>query len=116
MNEINVTKSTLLEKLTENREIHKSEYKEMMETYHQEVIRGLSKLLKAAKKKPKQPVTSLNIPIPISYINEYDTVIGMLEMSTNEDFVITQAEYKKYVMNEWSWTNVFNSLKAAYNG
>jgi len=116
MREVVVATKDLLEKLKENRDIHANEYNEMLEVYQNKVIEGLSKLLEEAKKKPDEPVTHLNLPKPVSYVNEYDTVIGMIRMSSEFNIAITQDEYKKYVLNEWNWTNIFNSLKANYVG
>jgi len=114
MEKVNITKSALLEKLKENRIVHEKEYTEMMEIYHQKVIEGLEDLLQRARSKESNPKTSLNLDVLISYLSEYDMIIGMLEMCTDEEFSITQNEYKKYVLNKWDWSNRFDMLKSTY--
>lgn len=109
---VKVNKELLLLKLRENREIHIKEYKELFEAYQSEAIKGLQKLLKNAKN--GNIVTHLQITQPVDYTETYDEIIGMLEMSVDDTFEITQEEYKSYVLNQWNWTRNFNVFKTAY--
>lgn len=116
MTTVKVKTSELLAKLKENKEIHAKEYAELQEIYLTDVVEGLEELLAAAKsKKNPNPVTSLNLTKPKSFIKDYEEIIGMLEMSIQEEFDITQEEFRNYVLNIWSWTNQFELMKTAYS-
>lgn len=114
MKQVTIEKEKLLEKLKENREIHEKEYTELHNAYLDSVISGLKELLEEAEKRPTSPTTGLHLHVPRSYLKEYDMVIGMLEFSEEEAFQITQDEYKKFILNEWEWTGMFDSMKATY--
>lgn len=114
MRKVSVNKNQLLEILKKNKAIHENEYNELQEAYLESVISGLSKLLKEAKKKLPEPKTALMLNVPKSYVEDYTNIIGMLEMSIDNDFTIDEEEYKNYVLNEWSWSRNFNMSKTAY--
>jgi len=109
-----VDKKDLLNSLRKNRDIHKQEYQEMQATYKIEVIKELKNLIKRAKNDNIQ--TRINLVAPSDYTETYDEVIGMLEMSIESNLTISADEYRKYVMNKWSWSENFDMLKTTYIG
>lgn len=116
MTTVTVKTADLLAKLHENKTIHEKEFNELQEIYLNNVISGLSKILEDAKtKKSQNPITSLSLTKPKSFIKDYEEIIGMLEMSIQEEFAITQEEFRNYVLNIWSWTNQFEMIKSAYS-
>lgn len=115
MKNVRVNKSDLLVKLRENKEVHEQEFKELQVIYNDDAITGLEGLLAEAKKRPETPELYLRLEKPISYTESYDLAIGMLEMSIDEIFEISQEEYKNYVLNIWSWTNNFENIKSSYS-
>jgi len=40
---------------------------------------------------------------PKSYKKSYDRMIRKLELSKDEDYFISHADFEKYVLDEWSW-------------
>jgi hypothetical protein len=115
MTSVKVKTSDLLSKLKENKAIHEKEFKELQEIYLNDVISGLEKLLADAKSKQNpNPVVSLNLVKPKSFVKDYEEIIGMLEMSIQDEFDITQEEFRNYVLNIWSWTNQFEMIKSSY--
>lgn len=115
MTKVKVNKQDLLNKLYENKKIHENEFNELNKQYKEDVINGLTELLKEAKKLKDDPIICLNLLKPDSYISQYSEIIGMLEMSVDDEFEITQEEYKNYVLNIWSWTQRFDNIKSAYS-
>jgi hypothetical protein len=109
---VKVNKNDLLTKLKANREIHSTEYAEMKEEYRLSAVKGLQKMVRDAKKGNIK--LSLQISKPTNYTDEYDEIIGMLEMSVEDTFVITQEEYKQYVLNIWNWSASNNLMKTSY--
>ena len=117
MNKVKVSKQELVEKLKENREVHIAEYTEMIQDYKSKVTKELKKILKESKNKNNwDPRTSVHLDKPRSYATEYNQIIGLLEMSVEDTFDISQEEYNKYVLNQWNWSSSFEFSKMSYLG
>ncbi len=53
------------------------------------------------------PNVQLTVQKPISQEKQYDEVIEMLELSTAEFVLLTNSEFKSYVLDDWSWKPSF---------
>jgi predicted transcriptional regulator YdeE len=112
MNAIKVTKWTLLEKLRANRAAHKAQFEEAAEGYREKVIELLEERLAEARK-GKLPSIVIGLAMPVNQTKQYDRVIGMLEMDTNDVIELEEDDYQRYVLDEWTWsasTTATNSL------
>ena len=110
---VTVTKELLLEKLKANREKHKDDY--------DKAKIGFAKLLEAElRKKLKDHVEGKKVSLtfknrkPSNYLKEYDDVIGMIEISTDTNFVLDHTQFKQYIKNEWTWMQDFMLSNSAY--
>lgn len=112
---IPVKKATLLEILKKNRIKHVEDYNEARELYLKAYCKLLKEILKKAE---KEGVTTRNISIvePVSYEKDYSQIIGMLEMSTEEQVEISASEYMAYVEDKWSWKESWASISTSYTG
>lgn len=52
---------------------------------------------------------------PVNQTRSYDRVIGMLEMALAEEVELSEEDYQQYVMDEWSWREVFLTSNASYS-
>lgn len=52
---------------------------------------------------------------PVSYEENYDRVIAMLEWSTDETIDLDQNEFEQYVRDNWLWKQAFNITASLYN-
>lgn len=55
---------------------------------------------------------------PAEHLDEYDTVIEMLEMDQEilvELIALTAQEFRQFVMDEWDWTDSFLSSNVGYS-
>ena len=115
MNTIKVATSELIGIIKDNRTTHITEFKEAVESYQQEVVEVLEEGLRKAKA-GKKYITSFHVQKPESHEDDYDTIIGMLELSVDETVTLDHNQYKQYVQNVWFWSDTFNSTKAYYQG
>ena len=113
MKNIKVDTKKLIDIIKKNRNTHIKEFKEAIEAYHQEVIELLEEGLQKAKSGEKYQ-TSYYVQKPESYEGDYDTIIGMLELSIEEIVELDHDQYKQYVQNVWRWSEIFNSTRAYY--
>ena len=106
LNNMEFPVDVLLVTLKENRENHKHIVKEAQEGYLGALQRELKAKLSALKKgKTISPHSSLCAPGDNT--NEYDTVIEMLEMTTDEALVLNKNDFRCYVMDKWQWQRSF---------
>ena len=111
---IRVSKAELLVKLKENREIHIAEFEELKTDYLTGLEDRLKKILKSVKSGNFETNIRIDLVKPKSFEDEYNEVIGMLEMSIDDTYEIDQDEYRQYVLNKWHWTSSFAATKASY--
>ena len=99
---IAVDKLVLLEILKTNREKHEKNYSKAKEGFKILLEKELKGKLDALRAGKKVRLTFKNQK-PVSYLGQYDEVIGMLELATDKELVISTEQYKQYVKDDWSW-------------
>ena len=87
---VNVNRHVLLEKLRENLETHRVEYKEALAEYHARLEADLKLALKKVRNTDPEQVESLksfrfSVPFPQNHEQDYIDVIEMLELSVDEN-------------------------------
>jgi len=120
MQEVKVNTKVLLSKVRENLETHMKDYHDAKKNYRKVCLWELKKREKALtvmiEKAAPDPTRlddmsfgHLRTPsIPQNYKEEYEQVIEMLAMSINQETVLTHAEFKQYVMDNWPWKNSYS--------
>lgn len=113
---VNVNKQELLTKLRENLEIHKTEYKEALVDFKERLLSDLKKGVKLVDKTEAKDLEEFNIRIsfPRSHESDYEEVIEMLEMSTDETIELDSQSFKAYIKNEWQWSVQFAATSNMY--
>jgi hypothetical protein len=114
-NKVTVKKSDLLEALTKNRTVHAAEYKESFEGYKVAFVDEANKLLAKAQRGEFEK-TTINCAPPQDHTKDYDRVIRMLEMSTADEWTISESQFTQYVLDEWAWQREFTTSKSRYMG
>jgi len=114
---VKVNRKNLIEKLKENRGKHKKEYDEAVEAYQAACVKELQDALKKVRgwktAADYDDVQVHNYP-PGHHLKEYDRVLASLEMSVDEDLVITAAQVAQFVMDEWNWSENFRNTASTY--
>lgn len=114
---VNVSRVELLEKLKQNLELHRAEYKEALAEFHTRLLEDL----KLAQKKVSkvENVEDLKnfhfrVSFPQNHEKDYIEVIEMLEMSVDEHINLDSESFRAYIKNEWQWQATFAAAKMAY--
>jgi hypothetical protein len=114
---INVKRSTLLEKLYENRNIHRKEYEEALVEFKarlQEDLKTISKRVNKTENVEDLKELRVSISFPQNHETDYNEVIEMMEASVDETINLDSQSFKAYFKNEWPWAQQFRLAKASY--
>lgn len=112
----------LLDKIKLNRASHQRVYAAATITYHKLFIAELTSRLDSlaiceASGKLTAPVRfTSKLAVPEEHLDEYDELISMLELTSQEDIPLTQYQYKQYVLDQWDWSRSFVSNTLSYGG
>jgi hypothetical protein len=113
MQRLTFNKTDLLVKLKENREQHRSVFLEAIENYRKEAIAELERQLGMAR----DGITGnfyVSLTQPLDMTKNYDRIIQMMEMSSEESIVLDEKEFQNYVMDKWNWSKSFASSAKGY--
>lgn len=118
---VSVKTSDLLTKIKTNREQHKTDFESLTVGYQEKLLAVLRDAIAAAEKSD-EAFTALHSrdyvtlpPKPQNHTKDYDRVIAMLEMSIDETLELPAHEFARYALDEWDWSQAFNSTKAMYS-
>jgi hypothetical protein len=104
----------LLVTLGQNRETHKKIFEEALGGYKKEMIRLLCKMLKDVRK-GKRVRHMINLPIPQNMTDQYDTVMKMLEMGTQDEVKLSSNDFRCFVEDKWDWKQTFLLSNSRYS-
>ncbi len=110
---VTVDKAALLKAVMDNRAKHAKEYEEALAGYHVELVQTLTDMLAKAKDEDLED-TLIKLAKPTDHTKDYDRVIRMLEMSTADQWTISEQQFSQYVLDEWSWMGGFKALSHRY--
>ena len=114
MKDITVKKGDLLLKLKANRVSHKENYDKALMVDKEALTLYLEKMYKRAKA-GKKVSHAIQLSIPTNNLRDYDLIIGMLEMTIDDDIVLTPQEYSQYVNDDWNWRSSFTNNTLSYS-
>lgn len=139
---INVDKQKLLTTLIENRAKHVAEYNEALANYRAQFVAKVEQAVKDARatltkeaKKLTDKVTSMTdkeileqrscvvllphvmieMPVPVSYEKQYNTIISMFEIEELNTVELSGAEFTCFILDEWDWSVSFKHVTSMYN-
>ena len=110
---VTVSRESLIEALHDNLSLHKAEYQEAMSDYRAKVIADLKAALARAEAGDFEKV-NVHVSQPESHEQEFQDVIGMLEMSVDETITLDSDAFKAYFRNEWPRKRQFELIAASY--
>ena len=113
MSVITVDKKELLETLQKNLAEHSREAHEAKAGYRKAVVKELESMLADARE-GKRFRTVIDLVEPVDHSRDYARVLKMLEMSVAAEVTITENEFSKYVMDDWSWKADFKAIATSY--
>jgi len=114
MDDLIFPKDKVLDALRLNREKHIEIVRESQKGYREEVIKMLEGHLVDAKAGKEVPA-HFSLTIPPVHVDDFDRAIAMLEMCTDTDLELSEAEFQCFVRGEWSWKRQFLMSNSAYS-
>ncbi len=103
----------LLAILKKNRAGHRELFEEAWGEYRRRVVTAMEHNLDAIK--AGGPIDHrITMRTPEDHTEEYDAVIGLLEMSTQPDVELTAHDYERFVMDRWEWARSFEDNTLSY--
>ena len=139
--EVRVNRLKLIETLKANREKHVAAFNEAMAGYKElalakveEAFKGLEDRLQKRKDSITEHIgsftaetagkfsnylvileqVSVNLTVPVSYEEAYDTAIDMASFDTREELDLTGAEFQCFCRDVWDWTYEFRTVSETY--
>lgn len=110
---VKVSREKLLEKIVANRTSHRETVTRALDRYREAVVKELDKMVEKAKK-GRDIDTIIRLPRPEDHTSDYDTIIGMLQLSQEEFVSLGPTEYRSYYQDKWDWSERFAVSNAAY--
>lgn len=111
-----VDRIKLITTLKTNRDQHHAVWLEAVEGYHAKAKENLESLITSLKGAHKKPVpVNLHLTVPEDHTKDYDKVIGLLEMSTEDTIRLSDQDYEWFVLDDWGWKNSWMYANAGYS-
>jgi hypothetical protein len=118
--EVKTTKSKLLDTLRDNRARHLKAFEETAIAFGQRYVEEADKMRRYGLQ-TSMPAdiarlpTVMDLPRPMSFVEDYDRIIGMLELSASDEKVdLTEEQYRMFVEDKWSWSEQFIATSSHY--
>ena len=113
MRNVKIKVLELMSRVVENRTNHQTIFERALEGYRKEVIKELEISLSDAKTGRKIN-RYISLEEPVNQTKDYDRVIEMLRMTTDEIVELTSQEFSQYVLDQWSWSEAINTTNSRY--
>jgi len=115
MKSIKVNKPELLAVLRKNRDEHRETFLQAQAAYRETVIAVLDEELNAAKNGRLFVLARITALVqPSDHTDDYNRVIGMVEMDTATTVELDEREYSQYVDDNWGWMMQFANEVTSY--
>lgn len=114
MQEIEVNKDELLTIMKSNRQDHHAIVVEAQAGFRGKVIERLDEMLKLASEGKRIDI-NVGLVMPEDHTQEYDTIIGMLELDIHDTIELDQSQYQQWVQDRWGWQRSFTTSNAYYS-
>lgn len=109
-----IDKSALVAILTENRDKHRAIFLEAVEGYRNEAVKQLEDHLRRVKDGTMVQV-QVYLPVPEQHTHDYERVIRMVELHTEDTITLTESDVAQYVMDDWAWKRQFLASNSSYS-
>lgn len=116
MDKVTMNKVKLLNIVEKNREEHEKLYAEAVEGFKKKRLDCLNRLADRAEKgELTLDIAALwALTQPQKHTKDYDRVINMLKQHTKDEVELTNADFGRYVEDEWGWKENFTNVTSAY--
>jgi len=106
-------KDKLIEEITKNRDNHRAAFEAALGAYRDEVIKVLKEQLDQAERGERIP-RGHGLTCPQDMTREYNQILAILDMTTDDEIELTQQEFACYVLDQWHWKQQFATTANSY--
>jgi hypothetical protein len=110
---IRVNKAALIDTLRANRSEHQDLFDQATVVYKARAEQELQRRLDDIRAGNKINLI-ISLPVPENHTEDYDRIIQMLEMSLDEEIMLSEADAAVYVLNQWGWMRSFTTNTTSY--
>jgi len=96
--------------LEANRAKHAAIFEEARAAYIkecEETFRTRADEIKSGEITDLEEMTEFDLPVPVEYLNTYDTVIQMLKLTTELSIELSSFQFNAWVRDQWDWKDSF---------
>ena len=123
--QVKVDTKKVLGMVKENRDKHKKDYAEALKGWIEDLKKETARAAREAKKLTVEETLKegasncyqdvhVSLPPPRQFLNEYDQVIGMLEVCVEDELTLTGKQINAWCHDRWQWKDDFVTSNAAY--
>jgi hypothetical protein len=113
MNDVQMNKSDLRNRIQENRNAHRGIFEAAIDGYREEATKFFEEQLAKAKA-GKVFNNYFSEPIPEDHTKDYDAVLDMLDMDKRDTITLSAGQFRQYVRDEWGWKQDFMATSSNY--
>jgi hypothetical protein len=115
MKDVEVAKAEVIKRLEENKTKHQTTYAEAVDAYKARLLQVGEQLVEDLRKGLSvDPFALGRLPVPEEHSNDYDTAIDMLTMEHRDFILISSADFRTYMRDEWNWQSSFTANTVSY--
>lgn len=109
-----IERNQLLEILNANKLAHRAIFEEAVEGYRAKASETLNENLDLLKANKNHRIT-IYLQAPEDHTHDYERIIKMIEMTTDEFVSLQEIDFKSYVMDDWQWSQQFYASNSSYS-
>lgn len=108
------SKNELVKIIQANRDEHRSIFEEAIEGYRAKAVDDLNAYIERVK---NGDVVRIQIyyPQPEDHTKDYDRLLKMLSMTTEDEINLTETQFAQYVEDDWVWKQQFLTTNSSYS-
>lgn len=111
---VTVDKTELLGILRTNREQHVTAYAEAEAAYRALIVKEMRKRANGIDKGGEINTSFFQFKEPEEFTDDFDSAIKMLEWHQGNTLDLSREQFDKYVLNNWEWTNRWQTVVGSY--
>ena len=116
MEDIEMKKDVLIDKIKANLETHTDTYEKAVEVFKRKQVALLEEMLEKAKHGGEFDRLALSrMPLLENHTNDYELALEMLELETRDVVSIDTYAFRRYVRDEWEWKQSWAANTQAYS-
>lgn len=113
MQEIKVRVEKLKDIIEANRTKHREVFLAAQEKYRARAIEELDRRLSDARSDRPFDVF-IRLPVPEDHTKDYDRILQMLAICSDDTIALGEADVAQYVMDDWEWKRAWLGNTASY--